>query len=487
MRLVKTILFQTRFREGEPAIAFSGGITTYGGLAKAVEAAVEALQALALQPGAIVMLDIRNPVHHTAMIFGLALLGLPSASAGSGFGDGAGLLPDLFLTDRDDISSSSFRVLRIDDRWFASEAAHQVDYTKLLALPGFASPDEIVRYVYSSGTTGHPKCVALTERCLEERIGQGGPTLSWSVNGPAGLNMMGFSTIVGIMAPLVAHLRGVILCYAGSPDEALQMVQVFRVAVLALAVGQLPGFLDRRGDGPPLPNLRLLTVAGAKLTPRLLAEARARLCANIWVGYGSTEMGGMSTGPAASIDHHPDSAGYILPWVEMEAIGDDGRPVPAGEEGILRVRAPGVAFYVDAQGRSVDMYTDGWFYPGDIGRIHADGLLTVTGRTNEVINRGGVIVAPEVIEEVLRLDRRLSDVAVVGVPGGNGLEQIWAAVVAETPIDGKALIEASRPRLSEKAPDRIIQLTAIPRNVNSKIQRNLLREQLLAEAGGTGR
>jgi long-chain acyl-CoA synthetase len=112
--------------------------------------------------------------------------------------------------------------------------------------------------------------------------------------------------------------------------------------------------------------------------------------------------------------------------------------------------------------------------------LYPDGLLAVTGRSSEVINRGGVIVAPEIIEDVLRLDKRLTDVGVVGVPAANGIEEIWAAVVSDATIDTRALAEASRPQLNEKVPDRIIQVEQIPRNANAKMQRNVLREQLLA-------
>jgi acyl-CoA synthetase (AMP-forming)/AMP-acid ligase II len=126
------------------------------------------------------------------------------------------------------------------------------------------------------------------------------------------------------------------------------------------------------------------------------------------------------------------------------------------------------------------MFKDGWFYPGDVGRIFPDGLVVITGRTNEVINRGGVIVAPEVIEEVLRLDPLVRDVAVVGVPNAAGIEEIWAAVVAEGPIDANAIAVRARDKLNEKVPDRILRIDAVPRNENGKVTRNALREQLIA-------
>jgi acyl-coenzyme A synthetase/AMP-(fatty) acid ligase len=480
VKLVKQALFQARLNEAQPAIAFSGGVATYGMLAKTVEAAVAVLEALKLPRGSMVMLDIRNPVQHTALMLGLGLLGLPSASVSSTFSiEKAGKLPKLFLTDREGVSLPGIETRITDERWFAYDASVPVDYARLLSLPGFG-PEEIVRYVYSSGTTGYPKCVALSEQTLNLRVAH---TILTTVLSPGGaaLNMLGFSTIAGIMAPMIALPLGMLLCFANGNAEALQMTRLFNVSALSLAVIQLHGFLQLLANQPPPPSLKLVVVAGSKMPIRLLHEARARLCNNIALGYGSTEMGSMTGGNGISLELHEGSAGYIRPWVEMEAVDAAGQPVPLGTDGILRARSPEMASYASDAGDTVEMFKDGWFYPGDVGRIFPDGLVVITGRTNEVINRGGVIVAPEVIEEVLRLDPTVKDVAVVGVPNAAGLEEIWAAVVSDSPVDANAIAGRARDKLNEKVPDRILRIDTVPRNENGKITRNALREQLIAQ------
>jgi acyl-coenzyme A synthetase/AMP-(fatty) acid ligase len=478
MKLVKQILAHARLHESSPAIAHTGGVATYGTLARMVEAAVAVLKTLDLPAGTPVMLDLRNPLQHTALIVALALLGLPSASVGSTFTvEKAGVLPGLFLADRD-VGLAGVRQLTVDDRWFAHDPALAVDYPRLARLPGFASPDKVVRYVYSSGTTGYPKCVAFSERVLELRVFH---TLMTTVSGQgtAGLNMLGFSTIAGIMAPLLTLPTGMLLCFANGNAEALAMVRLFNVSMLAVAVIQLDGMLRLVADQPPPPSLRLLAVAGAKLPVRLLNEARARLCPNIVMGYGSTEMGSMTNGTAPVIERYEGSAGYVRPWVELQAVDADGVEVAAGEDGYLRARSEEMAFYAADGDDPIETISGGWFYPGDIGRVHADGLVTITGRSTEVINRGGIIVAPELIEEVLRLDPSVREVAVVGVPV-NGVEEIWAAIVSDEPLDVNAIAERAHPKLNEKVPDRILRVDAIPRNDNGKITRNALRETLLS-------
>jgi acyl-coenzyme A synthetase/AMP-(fatty) acid ligase len=480
MKLVKAIIFQARTREHAPAIAFPGGVATYGGLVKSVNAAVEALRAFDLPTGSPVMLDIRNPIHHTAMIFALALMGLPSASIGAAFvAEKAGLLPKLFLTDRDDVTMAGVKVIRVDERWFAADPALRPDYEKLLALPGFSSPDDVVRYVYSSGTTGFPKCIALTARTLETRVTNSAMVRSWATFAPATINMMGFSTIAGIIAPLVAHINGFVLCYAGNYSDALQMTHMFQVSALAMAVGQMQAFFAVMGDDtPPPPGLKFVALAGAKVTREMMALVRSRLCSTMVFNYASTEMGVLTSGVASTLDLPAGYSGHVLPWVELEIVDDDRRPVPAGQEGVLRVRTPELAFYVDRDGKPLEMLDDGWFYPGDIAALTEKRELLVTGRSTEVINRGGVIVAPEAIEEVLRLDASVRDVAVVGVVNAEGIEEIWVGVVSDKLIDSAAIIAAARPRLVEKVPDRVIQVSAIPRAESAKVRRGELREIL---------
>lgn len=483
MELVRTIVFQARNREGEPAVAFPGGVATYGALMKSTWAAVEAIRTFGLAPGTPVMIDIRNPINHTAMFFALALLGLPSASVGTAFlAEKAGYLPTLFLTDRADAQGAGIRTIQVDDRWFASEPASRPNYAGLLALPGFPGTDSIVRFLYSSGTTGHPKCVALTEACFNLRFQHLMAARSWWMEGATVVNMMGFSTIAGTMQMLRFHSSGALLAYAGDPAEVGQMLRLFRVNGLIASTGHLQALLKTLGDGKPPPSLQAVAVAGAKISQRMLQQVRMRLCSTVVMNYGSTELGPVSQGMASDVDTEDGFVGYVLPWVKVQVIDEAGDVLPAGKEGILRVSSPESAFYISADATRHDLYEEGWFYPGDVGRLDADGRTYVTGRSSEIINRGGSVVAPEAIEEVLRLDPTVADVAVVGITNANGVEEIWAAVVSDMLIDPAAVIAAALPRLNEKIPDHVVQVPAIPRAESAKVRRFELREMLRARA-----
>ncbi|MDB5541491.1 MAG: hypothetical protein JWQ89_3218 [Devosia sp.] len=482
MKLLRSIIFQARRQPQAPAVAFGGGVASYASLIGATGAAVEVLQTLGLPRGAFVLLDIRNPIHHVAMMYALALSGMRSASVGTtSVTDHSGPKPDLFLTDREDAAPTSYPMRKVDARWFSFDAAKPIDHARLMAMPGFPNPDDVVRYVYSSGTTGRPKCVALTNASLEVRVANLAVTSPMRNFTGASINLMGFSTIAGFFLPVVNHTRGSLLCFSSSNAETLQMIRLFGVATMTAAVTQLQGVLDALGREAPPPSLRGVAFAGSKLPSRMLTEVRSRLTSNVAGAYGSTEMGVVTTAEPRDLERHEGAVGFVYPGFELQVVSDSGVPLPAGKGGIIRVRSPEQAFYVDGNGQPAETLQDGWFYPGDYGYIEPDGLLVITGRTSEIINRGGVIVAPDLIEEALRLDPAVSDVAVVAVPGANGLDEIWAAIVSPAPLEEARIMAGARQRLNERAPDKLFQIDALPRAESGKVQRNALRDLLLKQ------
>jgi acyl-coenzyme A synthetase/AMP-(fatty) acid ligase len=123
-------------------------------------------------------------------------------------------------------------------------------------------------------------------------------------------------------------------------------------------------------------------------------------------------------------------------------------------------------------------FRDGYFYPGDIGLLRADGLLQILGRTTEVINRGGVKVAPILIEDALRTYPGIIDAAAVIGHDSRGAPEIWAAVVGEVSASEAELIAHVRPKLLDATPTRIRRAKSIPRNALGKIIRAKVLEEL---------
>jgi acyl-coenzyme A synthetase/AMP-(fatty) acid ligase len=126
---------------------------------------------------------------------------------------------------------------------------------------------------------------------------------------------------------------------------------------------------------------------------------------------------------------------------------------------------------------------DGWVYPGDVGAVSSDGLLTVAGRAGELINSGGNKVSPRVIEDVLLSFAGVREAAAFGVPDSLGLTRIWAAMVVDRPVDGAALQAFCVARLGNVAPKHVMKMDALPRNESGKILRTELARIAAAAHG----
>lgn len=480
MDIAKLIIHQARSREAEPAIVFSGGVATYGILARAVASACDRIAALGLTRGSVVGIDVRNPFHHVALILALELRGITTASVQTAFNvRQTGLTPAAILSDGTSAHDDAVPVVAIDGGWFVTDIDRPAGFEQLLAQPGFGDDEAIARIVFSSGTTGVPKSTGFSSAVIERRLGHNAITLGGGTGGIRIGTMMGFSTLPGYMLPMTALSLGGAICFGGNPVDMLHLARSFRIDLQMAAVAQLNALLGALGDARP-PGYGSIVVTGSRIAPELLARARERLCANIVFAYGSTECGMIAHAPAAMLEGREGVAGYLMPWVTLEVVDAEDRVLAAGEEGIFRIRTPEQGRYLGDDPDSKAFFRDGWFYPGDVGRLRADGLVQVTGRSVEVINRGGSVVAPELIERVLLQRPEITDVAAFGVRSASGIEEIWAAAVSETGFDEAALIAHCRALLADKAPDTIRRVTAIPRTESGKIRRQQVREDVVA-------
>ena len=423
---------------------------------------------------------MRNPFHHSVLLVALLLSRLASASIQNRqhFAQ-THIQPDAVLTDATDFVVEGATVAIVSEDWFVTDPARPVDYPRLLAMPSFQRPDEIIRVAFSSGTTGYPKAIALTLEVAENRLLNG---LIAAGRETRSLNLMGLSTLSGFATPILALGSGDFVAFATDIPTAINMIRVFQLETLAAAVFQLNLFVKQLEGQAPLASLKSIGTGGAKMPPAMLAAVKQKLGPNVSFAYASTEAGTLSAARAATLEKYPGSAGYLMPWVEMQAVDGNGQKVPEGEDGIIRVRTNELARYLNQTPDPTERFGDDWFYPGDVGHVTREGLVYITGRSSEIINKGGIIVAPDLIEDAVLAAPGVKDAAVFGVTNAEGIEEIWAAVVGEGFIDTTAIRVIVGARLPDRVPDRIIEVEAIPRNIMGKISRKELKEKLVASA-----
>ena len=220
---------------------------------------------------------------------------------------------------------------------------------------------------------------------------------------------------------------------------------------------------------------------GSPVSKSLALTASERLTKDLYIIYGSSELGSVSFGHTAVLDRHERAVGYVMPGRDVEIVDGEGAVLPTGKVGIVRVRREEVfAGYLDDAGTTSSSWRDGWFYPGDLGALSDDGLLVVVGRVSEIMNLGGTKIDPLLIDEFAKTIPGVSDAAAFSVVNEAGVETLWVAVVRDEAFEAsrfRALINARWPAFSNL---RLAFIGAIPRNGMMKVERQKLRSMSLA-------
>jgi len=448
-------------------IRADGGAISYAALDAGIDRMAGRAAALGLRPGDIAALSITGSHQALRLTLGLALARIGVASAD------VSLPPALTRVRLRPGPVEAPGVVGFDPSWIARPGP---------AVEVHRDASAILRVFASSGTTGVPKFVAISHELMARRL----LTQVISLGAGPAVRMIGVSLgiIYGFTAVLRTFWFGGTLVLTDTPGASAAITR-HEVTSIATSPAGLRALLDAMPLGTsPLPSLRQIEVGGSRVPPALRDAATARLCGNLVSFLGATECGGIAAAPLAALAGRTDAVGYLMPGVEAQAVDADDAPLPAGQQGVLRVRSANLAAGYFGQALS-DSFRDGWFYPGDVGTVWPDGMLSLAGRSGDLLNVGGAKLSPQVIEDALLSLPQVTDAAAFSVPDASGLEQVWAAIVTTEPIAPAALNDFCRKALPGKAPRFIIHVKELPRNAMGKVQRDAL-VALAREQGPAG-
>jgi acyl-coenzyme A synthetase/AMP-(fatty) acid ligase len=255
-------------------------------------------------------------------------------------------------------------------------------------------------------------------------------------------------------------------------------MRAFQVSLLMASPAHLQNLMKAGAANSSYPSLRRLIMGGSRVQASMVQAAQCVFTTQVWVGYGSTEVGPMAGGLPAVLRGQDGAVGRIAPWARVDILDNDEQPVAPGREGVVRIKSSVMGRYLNTDGDSA--IRGEYFYPGDVGIIRGDGVLVITGRTDDIINAGGAKIAPELLEEVLLKHPAVRDAAVFAAPGAHGADRVHAVVVRGAGDVGEAeLLAYCRERISQGAPVSIEWIDAIPRNDNGKVVRHALRSRFL--------
>jgi cyclohexanecarboxylate-CoA ligase len=351
------------------------------------------------------------------------------------------------------------------------------------ALPGMDA-NRVHEVVFTSGTTGEPKGVMHTQNTTCSTIYRVIERLDLS------------DRDVILMASTVGHQTGYLYGYCASlllgattvwmdvwnVDEAARLIEAEGVTA---TMGATPFLRDLTYSeaGRDLRSLRLFISAGAPIPRALVRDARERLGCVVSAGWGMTENGLVTCNGLRDPEEKIfGSDGLPVPGMDLLVVDGDGAPAPPGTEGDLLAR--GAAQFVGYFRRpqfTADAHTaDGWFRTGDRATIDRDGYLTITGRTKDVIIRGGENIPVVEVENLLYTHPKIAGVAIVAMPDPRLGERACAVVV---PREGQTLTLTEIVRFLEehqlarqKFPERLELVSEFPTTPSGKVQKYKLRD-----------
>jgi malonyl-CoA/methylmalonyl-CoA synthetase len=349
---------------------------------------------------------------------------------------------------------------------------------------------DVAAILYTSGTTGRSKGAQLTHANLFANADTLHSFWAWRE---------GAERDVLVHALPIFHIHGLFVALHGALRAGAKMIWFHRFEPLAV-IARLPDATMFMG----VPTLYVRMLAQPALNAevckgmRLFVSGSAPLLADTFVawrersGHTILERYGMSeTVMITSNPYRPESArqagtvGVALPGVGVRVQDDHGRDCTIDEIGGIQVRGPSVfAGYWRMPEKTREEFTaDGWFRTGDVGRLDAHGVLTLIGRSKDLIISGGFNVYPAEIEGFINDLAGVAESAVVGVPHADFGEAVVAVVVPRpgATIEPAAIVATLKSSIANfKVPKHVRIVEALQRNTMGKVQKKLLREELAA-------
>jgi long-chain acyl-CoA synthetase len=344
-------------------------------------------------------------------------------------------------------------------------------------------PDDVAFLMYTSGTTGAPKGVMLTndnDFCKATGIAD-----KWRFDADSvSLAVMPMFHMAGSGWALVGLCEGArtVVLRDTEPAAILEAVARHGITNMLLVPVVIQRLLETPGvESTDFASLRAIVYGASPITDDVLVRALERFNCDLLQVYGQTE----TTGSITQLDRHdPEllrSCGKPFPWVEVRIVDNAGRDVPTGAVGELwtRSRQNMRGYWNDPEATAATVTPDGWVRTGDAGYLDPDGYVYLHDRVKDMIVSGGENVYPTEVENVLMTHPDVCDVAVIGVPDPTWGEAVRAIVV---PVAGALPSEAdlvayARKRLAGfKLPKSVSFAEDLPRTPSGKVLKRALRE-----------
>jgi len=372
-------------------------------------------------------------------------------------------------------------LLRVGD----SSSSRRLELADPDIEPYATSPDDAAIFLFSGGTTGHPKAVVQTHRSFANTTELYGKRVLGLRADDITLSVpklfFGYATGTNLFFPFSVGATTALFPERCTADTLFARIETFRPTVLVNVPTMVNNLVSHeRAAERDLSSLRLATSAGEALPLELHRRWDERFGVPLLDGLGTAEMWHIFISNRPN-DVRPGTLGKPVEGFDVRACDDSGEEVAVGEVGIMRVRGDSIArgYWRDDE-KTAAAFQNGWYVSGDMISFDEDGYVGYAGRADDMLKVSGKWLSPKELENCLLGHPAVREAAVVGVPTAEGLVKPNAFVVlmpdAEVGADLAADLQSwAKDRLEPyKYPREVIFLDDLPRTHLGKVDRGSL-------------
>ncbi|MDX5384227.1 MAG: AMP-binding protein [Rhodobacterales bacterium] len=377
------------------------------------------------------------------------------------------------------------------------ERGNRAVRARLDAISATLHPDDAINIQFTSGTTGAPKGATLSHRNIVNNAISTARAMRLQPGEGLCIPVPFYHCFGMVLGNLAACSYGAKMVIPGEAFDArdtLAAIDAEGCAALHGVPTMFQAMLDHPDfDSFDMRSLRTGIMAGAPCPEPLMRRVMERMhCRQITIGYGMTETSPISFQSAVDdpVDRRVSTVGRIQPHAECKVVGPDGHTLPIGQQGELLTRGYLVMKgYWDDPERTAEAIRGGWMHTGDLATIDAEGYCRITGRSKDMLIRGGENVYPAEIEEFLTTHPDISQAQVFGLPDPKYGEEVatWVILRPGASMTDEGLRDWCRGKIAHyKVPRYVRFVTEMPMTVTGKPQKFVMRDKMMADLGLSG-
>ena len=371
------------------------------------------------------------------------------------------------------------------------------EHARLAELAATLQFDDPINIQFTSGTTGYPKGATLTHQNILNNGYFVGEAIRLTHEDRLCIPVPLYHCFGMVMGNLGCLTHGATMVYpadAFDPLAVLEAVQEERCTALYGVPTMFIAELDHpRFAEFDLATLRTGIMAGSPCPVEVMKRVQSQMnLREVTIAYGMTETSPVSTQSSVDdpLERRVSTVGRVQPHIEVKIVDAQGRVVPRGQTGEFCTRGYSVmrGYWGDEDKTREAIDAGGWMHTGDLATMDEEGYVNIVGRLKDMVIRGGENVYPREIEEFLYRHPKVQDVQVIGVPDPKYGEEVcaWIRLRDGEQATAEEIREFCRGQIAHyKIPRHVKFVDAFPMTITGKIQKFLMRQQMVQELGVT--